>query len=176
MASKYLDYAGLQRLVENIDRKYAPIAAVLFKGTVDDIAHLPAVNTQKAGWMYNIVTGGGTTSDFVEGPGHVVVDGENVAAVEIITGYTIVASPVSTNDPKALGWYEEDVVSFVDVTETLDPSADPKALGLYVEDSLTPGEYILTTDETVVPGTHYFERTATYKLSQDRIPEAGKDK
>ena len=174
MASKYLDYAGLQRLVENIDRKYAPIAAVLFKGTVDDIAHLPAVNTQKAGWMYNIVTGGGTTSDFVEGPGHIVVDGENVAAVEIITGYTLVVSPVSTNDPKALGWYEEDVVSFVDVTDTLDPLANPKTLGLYVEDSLTPGEYILTTDETVVPGTHYFERTATYKLSQDRIPEAGK--
>jgi hypothetical protein len=52
MAQKqYLDYAGLQRLVENIDKKYAPIQAIIFKSTVDDIASLPALNTVKAGWM-----------------------------------------------------------------------------------------------------------------------------
>ena len=107
---KYLDQAGLARLVENIDKKYAPIAALLFKGTVAEITDLPVLNTQKAGWMYNITTGGITTNDFVEGAGHLVADGENVACVEIITGYTVVpaASVTEDKDPKALGWYEEE--------------------------------------------------------------------
>ena len=109
MANKYLDYAGLQRLVENINKKYAPIQAIVFKSTVDDIASLPALNTVKAGFMYNIKTGGLTTDDFIEGAGHIVADGENIAAVELLTGnYTPVASPAATDDPKALGWYESD--------------------------------------------------------------------
>lgn len=109
MANKYLDYTGLQRLVENINRKYAPIQAIVFKSTVEDIASLPALNTVKAGWMYNIKTGGITTKDFVEGAGHIVADGENIAAVELLTGnYTPVANPAATDDPKALGWYEFD--------------------------------------------------------------------
>jgi hypothetical protein len=107
--NKYLDYAGLQRLVENINKKYAPIQAIVFKSTVDDIASLPALNTVKAGFMYNIKTGGLTTDDFVEGAGHIIADGENIAAVELLTGnYTPVASPAATDDPKALGWYESD--------------------------------------------------------------------
>ena len=175
MATKYLDYAGLQRLVENIDKKYAPIAALIFQGSVEDIAHLPALNTQKVGWMYNVEVGGGTTSDFVEGPGHVLGDGENVAVVEFITGYSKIASPAATDDPKALGWYEEDTVSFVDVTADLDPSADPAALGLYEEDSLNPGQYIPTADTTIQSGKAYYERVATYVLSADRIPVSGKD-
>lgn len=109
MANKYLDYAGLQRLVDNINKKYAPIQAIVFKSTVDDIASLPALNTVKAGFMYNIKTGGITTDDFVEGAGHIVADGENIAAVELLTGnYTAVAAPAATDDPKALGWYESD--------------------------------------------------------------------
>jgi len=108
MNNKYLDLAGLQRLVENIDRKYAPIAALLFKGSVEDIEHLPALANLKAGWMYNVQVGGGTTSDFVEGPGHIVADGENVAVVELITGYVAVDPSAVTpdKDPKKLGWYE----------------------------------------------------------------------
>ena len=122
MAQKYLDYAGLQRLVENIDKKYAPIAALVFKGTVEDIAHLPSLATQKAGWMYNVSIGGGTTSDFIEGAGHILGDGENVAVVELITGYTAVPAELVTvdKDPKALGWYESDGA----VTPTYTPSAD----------------------------------------------------
>lgn len=171
----YLDYEGLQRLVENINKKYAPISAIVFKSTVDDIASLPALNTQKAGWMYNVKVGGLTTSDFVEGAGHIVADGENIAAVELLTGeYTLVASPAADDDPKARGWYEEDEVTFVDVTADLDPTDDPQALGLY-EESATPGEYVLTTDTAIVSGKSYFERTATYKLSQDRLVDATKD-
>lgn len=172
---QYLDYAGLQRLVENIDKKYAPIQAIIFKSTVDDIDHLPALNTVKAGWMYNIKTGGLTTDDFVEGAGHIVADGENIAAVELLTGeYTEVATVAADDDPKAKGWYEEDTVSFVDVTADLDPSDSPVALGLYEEDSLNPGQYVLTADVTIQASKAYYKRVATYKLSQDRLPVTGK--
>lgn len=172
--SKYLDYTGLQRLVENIDKKYAPISAIVFKSSVEDLASLPALNVQKAGFMYNVKVGGITTDDFVEGAGHVVADGENVAAVELYTGvYTPVATPAATDDPKALGWYEVDQTNYVDVTATLDPSADPSALGLYEEDGL--GGYVLTSDNTIVGGKSYYEKEVTYKLSQDRLPVSGKD-
>lgn len=108
-ANKYLDYEGLKRFKSKLDQEYAPISALVFKGTVEDIAHLPALNTVKAGWMYNITIGGGTTSDFCEGAGHILGDGENVACVELITGYTAVPVGQVTvdKDPKALGWYEE---------------------------------------------------------------------
>ena len=115
MTKKYLDYSGLQHLVEQIDLKYAPIAALIFKGTVEDIEHLPELATQKVGWMYNVTTGGGTTSSFVEGAGHILGDGENVAVVELITGYTAVpaASVTEDKDPKKLGWYELDGADYV---------------------------------------------------------------
>lgn len=176
MAQKqYLDYEGLQRLVENLNKKYAPISAIVFKGSVDDIAHLPALADQKAGYMYDVKTGGITTADFVEGAGHLLANGENVAAVEVLLGTFTPIVPAASADPKALGLYEEDVVSFVDVTSTLDPAtSDPAALGLYEEDTSTPGEYILTADNTVVASKAYYERQATYKLSQDRAVVDGK--
>ena len=109
---KYLDYEGLQRLVQNLNNKYAPIKALVFKLSVEDVAHLPALNTVRPGWMYNIEKEDVTTADFVEGAGHVIQVGENVAAVELFTGeYTEVAAPVITDDPKALGWYEVDTVT-----------------------------------------------------------------
>lgn len=107
--AKYLNYEGLSHLIEKLDAKFAPISAIEFKSTVADIAHLPTLNTQKAGFMYNITTGGITTSDFVEGAGHIVADGENVAAVEFLTGeFTAVPAGQVTDakDPKALNWYE----------------------------------------------------------------------
>lgn len=170
--SKYLDYAGLQRLVENINKKYAPIQAVRFVSTVEDIDSLPALNTVKAGWMYNIKTGGLTTDDFVEGAGHIVADGENIGAVELLTGvYTPVASPAATDDPKALEWYEVDTTSYVEAT---DIQVGDDVTGLYEEDSLNPGTYIPTTDSTAQAGKTYYRQVVTYKLSQDRMPEAGK--
>lgn len=122
MANKYLDYAGLQRLVANIDKKYAKIEALVFKGSVQGISNLPNLAELKAGWMYNVTVGGGTTSDFIEGAGHIVGDGENVAVVELITGYTAVEAELVTvdKDPKALDWFE----SNGEVTPTYIPSAD----------------------------------------------------
>lgn len=113
---KYLDYAGLAHLVEKLNQEFAPIQAIIFKSTVEDIASLPALNTVKAGWMYNLKTGGITTDDFVEGAGRLVADGENVAAVEVYLGtYTAVpADQVTVNkDPKAEGWYELDGANYV---------------------------------------------------------------
>ncbi len=174
MTKQYLDYEGLQRLVQNIDKKYAPISAIVFKGSVEDIAHLPALSDQKAGWMYDVTTGGITTNDFVEGAGHLLANGENVAAVEIMLGSFTKVTPGATDDPKAKGYYEEDAVTFEDITAELDPGADPSALGLYELDSST-GDYVLTADTTVVASKSYFKRVATYKLSQDRAVVAGKD-
>ena len=170
--NKYLDYAGLQRLVDNINKKYAPIQAVRFVSTVEDIASLPALNTVKAGWMYNIKTGGLTTDDFVEGAGHIVADGENIGAVELLTGvYTPVASPAATDDPKALEWYEVDAINYVDVTADLKSGDDPAALGLY---EFNGTDYVLTADTSIASGKNYFEQVITYKLSQDRMPVASK--
>lgn len=172
---KYLDYEGLARVIENIDKKYAPIAAIIFKGTVDKVEDLPVIADQKAGWMYNISSDGLTTADFVEGAGHEIAAGENVGAVELYTGVYTKVTPSASDDPKARGWYEEDQVTYTDITATLDPSANPKALGLYEQDGGSVTGYVLTNDETVVGGKEYFERSATYKLSQDRLPVAGKD-
>lgn len=61
MAQKtYLDKPGLQEVLLKIKEKFAPIEALIFKGTVADIAHLPALADQKAGWMYNVTKGGPT--------------------------------------------------------------------------------------------------------------------
>lgn len=171
---KYLDYEGLQRVIDNINKKYAPISAIVFKGSVDKVADLPAVATEKAGFMYNIKAADLTTDDFVEGAGHEIAEGENVAAVERYTGVYNEVTPQATDDPKALGWYEEDSVSYVNVTSELDPGEDnPKELGLY-ETGSTVGEYVLTNDTSVISGKDYFERVATYILSQDRLPVSGK--
>ena len=109
-ANKYLDYAGLRRFKEKLDLEYASIAALVYKGSAEDVAALPALSGLKVGWMYNIETDDKTTTDFVEGSGHDIKAGENVAVVELITGYTPVPAGDVTpdKDPKALDWYESD--------------------------------------------------------------------
>lgn len=183
---QYLDYAGLQRLVENIDKKYAPIQAIIFKSTVEDIASLPALNTVKAGWMYNVKTGGLTTDDFVEGAGHIVADGENIAAVELLTGeYTEVTVIAADDDPKAKGWYEIDTTTsyyapVTPATGSEDPSAegwfefavgtplaDPKAEGFFEADGVN---FVLSEDTTVDAGKTYY----TGAVSADTSIQAGK--
>lgn len=167
--TKYLDYAGLQRLVENLNEKFAPIQAIVFKTTVEDISSLPALNTVKAGYMYNIKTGGITTADFVEGEGHIVADGENIAAVELFTGEYIEQTLAADADPKALGLYVL-TATYKDVTNTLEPTANPKALGLYEEDNL---QYALTNDTAIISGKHYYQQVLTYTLTEDRLPVIG---
>ena len=117
--------------------------------------------------MYNIKTGGLTTTDFVEGPGHIVADGENVAVVELRTGvYTNVVSVTTSDDPKAEGWFEVSSASAVTPAGSENPSEE----GWYEEAS---GIYTITTDTTVDVGTTYY--TVTFALSTDRIADTSKE-
>ena len=164
-AKQYLDYAGLQRVIENIDKKYAPISAIVFKNSVKNIAALPALNVQKGGFMYNVTEGGTTTADFVEGEGHSVSAGENVAAVELLTGvYTAVSSVLVTDDPKAKGWYEVD-----GTPSAVTPAGTEKPVeeGWYEETTSGSGIYVISSDTAVNPSKTYY--TVSFKLSDDRI-------
>ena len=78
---KYLDLEGLQHFLAKADERYASIQALVYKGVVADIAHLPTVADEAIGNMYTVTTGGTTTADFVEGAGKDLQDGENVVAV-----------------------------------------------------------------------------------------------
>ena len=81
MEKQFLDYEGLQELVAKIKEKYATIKAFIFKGTVANIAALPAIADQKPGYVYNVTKGGTTTADFDIGAGHPLRDGDNVVAI-----------------------------------------------------------------------------------------------
>lgn len=58
---------------------------IKYKGSKANIAALPTVATTPEGYMYTLISGGTTTADFVEGAGHTIPDGENVAAVNVGT-------------------------------------------------------------------------------------------
>ena len=176
---KYLDYAGLQELVAKINEKYAPIAALEFKGVKANIAALPTVADEAVGNMYTVTTGGTTTADFVEGAGKKLQDGENVVAVNV--------SSTSTPDMKwdILGGVFEidDRLQFgstmpsTDLTngrtflymgattytyDAVTPvgTENPQEEGWYVSDGA--GGYTATTDSTVQVGTTYYEKNEEY--------------
>ena len=52
---KYLDYEGLARVIENIDRKYAPIQAIVFKGSVNKVSDLPAEHREDVAGVHDTV-------------------------------------------------------------------------------------------------------------------------
>lgn len=58
---------------------------IKYKGSKSNIAALPTVSETPEGYMYTLISGGTTTSDFVEGSGHTIPDGENVVAVNVGT-------------------------------------------------------------------------------------------
>lgn len=58
---------------------------IKYKGSKANIAALPTVSETPEGYMYTLISGGTTTSDFVEGSGHTIPDGENVVAVNVGT-------------------------------------------------------------------------------------------
>lgn len=168
MANKYLNYEGLAHFLEKLDERFAPIQAIVFQSTVDDVDHLPALNTVKAGYMYNIKTGGLTDSNFVEGAGHLIADGENVAAVELLTsGYTVVTSVTTSDDPKAEGWFEAAATSVTPVG-----TENPAEEGWYEADTVVSGAYVRTADTTVDSGKTYY--TVVFSLSTDRIADTNK--
>lgn len=58
---------------------------IKYKGSKATIAALPTVSETPEGYMYTLTFGGITTSDFVEGAGHRIPNGGNVAAVNVGT-------------------------------------------------------------------------------------------
>ena len=95
---------------EFVHQEIASIAtAIVFRGVVADVAHLPVIADEVEGNMYNVTAKGETTADFVEGTGKVLDAGSNVVVVNIKTGvdYRAVV-PVGDEDPSEEGWYEYD--------------------------------------------------------------------
>ncbi len=80
---KYLDYEGLQELVLKIKEYVGDAGKIEFKGTVADVAHLPALTDQKVGWMYTIQAEGVTTAQFTDGAGKKIAANSEVAAVKL---------------------------------------------------------------------------------------------
>ena len=83
MEKKYLDYEGLQELVLKIKEYVGDAGKIEFKGTVADVAHLPALADQKVGWMYTVTNESVTDSNFTDGAGHTVAANSEVAAVKV---------------------------------------------------------------------------------------------
>lgn len=80
---RFLDKEGLQELVLKIKEYIGDAGKLEFKGTVADVAHLPALNEQKVGFMYTITAEGTTTSDFDTGSGEHIAANSEVAAVKV---------------------------------------------------------------------------------------------
>ena len=175
---KYLNYEGLQELVAKINEKYAPISALEFKGVKANIAALPTVADEAVGNMYTVTTGGTTTSDFVEGAGKKLQDGENVVAVnvsststpdmkwDIIGGVFEIddrlqfgsAMPASPTNGQTFLYMGDTTYTYDEVTPV--GTENPQEEGWYVSDGA--GGYTATTDTTVQVGTTYYQKNEQY--------------
>lgn len=178
MEKKFLDYTGLQRLIWNINKKYAPIQALVFKGNVANIASLPTVADCKIGEIYNVTTGGETTADFVEGAGHPLDYGSNVAAVniandgdpvvmkwDILGGILDISNklsfgfvmPVSPSDGDTFLYLGDTSYAYDEVTP--EGSENPSEEGWY---EIVHDEYVLSQDTVVDPQKTYYTRHEQY--------------
>ena len=178
MVKKYLNYEGLAYFKTKLDAEYASIKALVFKGIRANIAALPTVANEAVGNMYTVTTGGTTTSDFVEGAGKTLQDGENVVAVNLGTdavpdmkwdilggvfeiedrlqfGSTMPASPV---DGQTFLYMGDTTYTYDEVTPVGDEN--PNELGWYESDGA--GGYVLSSDTTVDAGKTYYEKNEQY--------------
>lgn len=179
---KYLDYEGLQELVEKIEEKYAPIQAVQYKGSVATISNLPTVANTAVGSMYNVITGGETTADFVvDEQGKILRDGANVVAVNTgtdadpIMKWDVVAGLFDLSDRLQFGTtmptspQPESGDTFLYLGETTytydavtpEGTENPVDEGWY-EYNATDDIYELSEDTTVQTGTSYFAKNEQY--------------
>lgn len=174
---EYLDKKGLQKLMANIKETYAPIQALQYKETVATISALPTVASVKAGWMYNVTTGGTTTADFKEGAGQTLFDGANVAAINVGTDEDPVmkwdilpgvldisdrlqfglAMPASPEEGQTFLYMGNTTYTYDAVTP--DGDEDPSEEGWYEYNGTG---YELSEDTTVQTGTSYFEENEQY--------------
>jgi len=182
---KYLDYAGLDVLVEEIDKKYGLRGALYFRGTVPTISNLPTVAGCTVGDMYNVENEGVTTADFVEGAGHEFKAGDNVVAVniapegdpavmkwDILGGIFVLKDKLTFGSSMPLNPENGDTFLYLGDTtyiynEVLNPPVDanPAAEGWY-ETGIDPesGEviYVPTEDQTVEQGKTYYTKDEQY--------------
>lgn len=176
MVKKYLDLEGLQHFLAKADERYASIQALVYKGVVADVAHLPTVADEAIGNMYTITAGGSavTTSDFVEGAGHDLQDGENVVAVntgteadpvmkwDILGGVFKITDRLQFVEEMPVSPVDEQIVLYLgDTTYTYDEvtpvgTENPSEEGWY---ELVGGEYVLSVDTEVDSQKTYYERT-----------------
>lgn len=171
---KYLDLEGLQRFLQKADERYASIQALVYKGVVADIAHLPSVANEAIGNMYTVTEGGTTTSDFVEGAGKDLQDGENVVAVntgtdetpvmkwDILGGVFKITDRLQFVETMPAEPVDEQIVLYLgDTTYTYSAvspvgTENPSEEGWYELDGT---DYVLSADTTVDSGKTYYERT-----------------
>jgi hypothetical protein len=178
MATKqYLDKAGLKEVLEKLKEKFADIEALVFQGSVADVASLPSLSGagMRAGLLYIIENEDVTTADFIEGAGKTIDPYSEVVTVNVGTAaapsykwyvlgnvFTIkdkvgfgTAFPSAPFDGQAFLYLGADQY---DYTAVASPAAtdDPAVLGWYVSDGA--GGYELATDHTPVAGTTYYTR------------------
>ena len=123
----------LQAIIDAVASAVAAGTAIKYKGSKASIAALPTIATTPEGYMYTLISGGTTTSDFVEGAGHTIPDGENVAAVNVGTEET----PVMKWD--TLGGITDGLQPLITMLNKL--SAD------FVDDSNSTNKFVTATEK-----------------------------
>ena len=175
MEKQFLDYEGLQELVAKIKEKYATIKAFIFKGTVANIAALPAIADQKPGYVYNVTKGGTTTADFDIGAGHPLRDGDNVVAINNgtdavpimkwdILGATFVIEdrlqfgdtfPSEPENDQTFLYMGDTTYTYTNVSATLTPSDNPSTASYFEYDEVN-NEYNPSADLYVDESKTYY--------------------
>lgn len=146
----------LSVLNEEIISGSASGTAIKYKGSKANIAALPTVSETPEGYMYTLISGGTTTSDFVEGSGHTIPDGENVAAVNIGTE----ESPVMKWD--ILGGIIDGLQPLITASNKL--SAD------LVDDSNSTNKFVTTLEKRVWDGKQN-AIDSSHKLSSSLVDD-----
>ena len=176
---KYLDYEGLQTLVEQIKAHFSKTGALIFQGTVATVATLPALTGSghaEVGDMYMFTADATTSADFVEGAGKTVNAYDEVACVDSDGAGTLkwcilgpvldvsdkltfgAAMPASPADGDTFLYMGNTTYTYSAVTP--EGTENPSEEGWYVSDG--SGGYVATTDTTVESGTTYYTRAEEY--------------
>lgn len=169
---KYLDYDGLQTLVQDIKDYCDEIGHFVFKGTSAGVAALPSLASAKVGDVYTITEDDVTTADFMEGAGKVINANDEV----------VVVKDGSTKKWAVLG-------PIFDISDRLQfgmamPSTDLTngRIFLYMGDTTYTFAVFTPTYDTVTPvgdedpsALHWYEESGgVYSLSVDTEVDSGK--
>ena len=161
---KFLDYEGLQELVLKIKEYVGDAGHIEFKGAVANVAALPALSTQKVGWMWTIQAAGKTTADFTDGAGKTIAANSEVAAVKV--SGTTEKSIFSVNDGTT--YVGADLQAY---TPTGTVGTGTKVCDVYIATSedtdLTEGHWYVTDD-----GAAFFDATVLADTFADITKEA----